>query len=183
MSARINLAIVAVAAAFGIGGFVASRYLFGPGPPAAAPAIDTVAVGERYRDVALPDLAGRTRRLSEWDGQVRLVNFWATWCVPCLREMPLLDRYARQHPEVAVLGIAFDGAEPAAKFVETLGIAYPILVDQPSPADSSAIHGNRRGVLPFSVLIDTNGVVRAAEAGDFEDLAELESFLLRSNAR
>ena len=186
MSMRTHLAIVAVALAFGLGGFAASRWVFAPTPPPTAVATveaRTVAIGEPYRDVILPDLDGNTRRLSDWDGKTRLLNYWATWCAPCVGEMPLLDRYAREHPELVVIGIAMDDPAAAKAFAAKLGITYPLLNEQPSRTDSSAIFGNTRGVLPFSVLIDPAGIVRATETGDFADAAELEAFVARSNAR
>jgi peroxiredoxin len=184
MSSRTNSTILAVALAFGLGGFAASRWLFAPSP--AAPAVvstDPVAIGERYRDATLPDLDGNPRRFSDWDGRVRLVNYWATWCAPCVREMPMLDQYARAHPDVVVIGIAMDDPAAARAFATRLGIGYPLLSEVPSRTDSSVGFGNTRGVLPYSVLIDASGTVRAAEAGDFADLAELEAFVARSNAR
>ena len=185
MSGRTNIAIVAVALAFGLGGFAASRWLFAPAPVVVPGSVapDAVAVGDHYRDTTLPDLDGNPRRFSDWDGKTRLVNYWATWCAPCVREMPLLDRYAREHPDVVVIGVAMDDPAAAKAFATKLGIAYPLLNEQPSRGDSSAIFGNTRGVLPFSVLIDASGVVRATETGDFADAAELEAFVARSNAR
>ncbi|HET9485230.1 MAG TPA: TlpA disulfide reductase family protein [Xanthomonadales bacterium] len=183
MASRTNLAIVGVAVLFGLGGFAASRWLFAPEPRPAVAAVDPAELGERYVDVQLPDVSGRPRRLSEWDGRPRLVNFWATWCAPCVREMPLLDRYAREHPELAMIGIALDDPAAAAAFARDLDIGYAILVDTPSATDSSVVHGNRRGVLPFSVFIDADGVVRAAEAGDFDDAQAIDRFIGQSNAR
>lgn len=186
MALRPNVLILLVAVGFGLGGFAASRWLStrqAAPVSAAVDALDPIEVGERYRDVVLPDLAARPRRLSEWDGRPRLVNFWATWCAPCVKEMPLLQRHAQAHPELAVIGIALDDPAAVSAFVRELGIGYPILVQAPSATDASVLYGNRRGVLPFSVFIDAEGVLRAAEAGDFADAAAIERFTGVSNAR
>ena len=183
MSARANAAIVVVAFAFGIGGLAASRWLFKPAPPAKSAMVSGDVIGRPYVDVALPDLDGRSRRLSEFAGRPMLLNFWATWCAPCVREMPLLDRYAREHPELSVVGIALDSAEAVAPFVKRLGIGYPILLESPAAGDASVRYGNLRGVLPFSVFVDRGGVVRKAEPGDFAKPEELDRFVSESNAR
>ena len=180
MSARANAAIVAVAVAFGLGGYGASRWWFGP---ASISAGSVANVGDPAPDIALDDLDGRRRALAEWRGRPTLVNFWATWCAPCLREMPLLDARAKTDPALAIVGIALDEPEVVRRFVHELGVSYPVLLDTPGTNDASVALGNRRGVLPYTVLLGPDGTILAQEAGDFADLAELEAFLARSNAR
>ena len=184
MSARANAAIVAVALAFGLGGYAASRWWFGPAPAQAPMSLQPVAdVGDPAPELALDDLDGRRRALAEWRGRPTLVNFWATWCAPCLREMPLLDARAKADPALAIVGIALDEPEAVRRFVRQLGVGYPVLLDLPGANDASVALGNRRGVLPYSVLLDADGTILAQEAGDFADTAELEAFLARSNVR
>ena len=182
MSARANAAIVAVALAFGIGGFAASRWLFGPATEPAKRG-DSAEVGDAAPDVVLEDLDGRRRSLGEWRGRTVLVNFWATWCAPCVREMPLLDAKAREEPAIAIVGIALDERDSVRRFADELAIGYTLLLDTPGPSDSSVALGNTRGVLPYSVLLGPDGTILAQEIGDFADRAELEAFLARSNAR
>ena len=122
----------------------------------------------RFRpDFTLPDLEGRQRRPDEWDGKVLVVNFWATWCVPCRKEIPLLIDLERRRPGVRVVGIAIDRAEAVRSFVEELGIDYPVLLDDPS-GSTMRLYGNRIGALPFTVIARRDGTVAFVRLGELE---------------
>jgi thiol-disulfide isomerase/thioredoxin len=116
------------------------------------------------RKVALP---------AAWAGRPTLVNLWATWCAPCLKEMPDLQAFAaRQGPAgVRVVGIALDDAAAVRDFLRAHGIRYPVLVDAPGPADAGVRLGNPAGVLPYSVLVSAEGRVLKTRIGPFEDAA------------
>lgn len=78
----------------------------------------------------LTDTAGRHHRLADYKGRWVVVNFWATWCVPCIQEIPEIAAFARAHPDVAVIGVATD-EEDAAKvkrFAAKVGHAYPLVI-------------------------------------------------------
>jgi len=132
-------------------------------------------------DFRLLDLAARPVNFSDLSGRPTVLNFWATWCAPCRREMPLLDRLHRARaPEgLAVIGIDVD--EPAARvreFVDSLGINYPIWVDPPAGTtgfDSTrAVYTLTASVgLPTTLFIDRQGVVR------FKYLGELTPALIK----
>ena len=125
--------------------------------------------GDLAPSIELPDLDGRPRALAEWQGQPVLVNFWASWCGPCIEEMPLLDEFARDQGAdgVQVLGIALDDLDAVQAFLAQVPVAYTILMDQAGPADSSVQLGNSRGVLPYSVLLDAEGRVQREKLGVF----------------
>ncbi|GGZ65318.1 thioredoxin [Lysobacter xinjiangensis] len=128
-------------------------------------------VGERLPAIALPTLDGETRHLADLAaGRPLLVNFWASWCRPCLEEMPALDAFARRQGAngVQVVGIALDEADAVRSFLDARPVGYTVLVDSPGPADSSVRLGNARGVLPYSVLVGTDGRILKQWAGPLE---------------
>ena len=85
-----------------------------------------------------------------WNGKPTLVNLWATWCAPCLKEMPELQAFADEQGAngIQVAGIALDDAAAVAAFLRDHAIGYPSLVDTPGPADAGVRLGNPAGVLP-----------------------------------
>lgn len=156
------MALVAAGAGYLFGGQWRQPTL----PPERGPA--AVEVGEQRPDLALPDTAGQTRTLSEWDGKLVLVNFWASWCPPCREEMPDLDAAQQRHGEhgLQVLGIATDDHESVHRFLREFPVGYPILIEEPAlTSDAAARFGNNRGALPFSVLISRDGRILAQHFG------------------
>ena len=98
-----------------------------------------------------------------------LVNVWASWCGPCVAEMPELQRYAAAQGTdgVQVVGLALDSAEGVRDFLQRVPVDYPILLETPGPADASVWLGNTRGLLPYSVLVDAQGKVVRQKLGPF----------------
>jgi peroxiredoxin len=136
------------------------------------------------RDFALRDLSGQTVRLSDFRGQVVLVNFWATWCVPCAAELPHLERLYGQYREqgFVVLGISMDGPESSAEVgprARRYGLTFPVMVDEETRVVGTY---NPKRTAPFTVIINRGGnVARTREgyhAGDEVALeAEIQSLL------
>ena len=175
---RGHLLVVALALASALAGLGLSAWLR-PGEPAPPVGVSTLAVGDLREDITLPDRDGTRRRLSEWDGRLVLLNFWASWCGPCREEMPLLDRvHARHEAEgLTVIGIAAEEAGPALDFLAANPVAYPILVNPPGDAvDVSLRFGNTRNVLPYNVLIGRDGRILATRVGNF-DAAGLDRWI------
>ena len=138
-----------------------------PEPP---PGVKPAQPGEPMPTIVLPDLQGRTISLPRaYAGRPLLINVWASWCGPCIEEMPELDRYVRaQGPKgVQVIGLALDTPENIRQFLDRVPVAYPILVDTPGPADASVWLGNRKGVLPYSVLVGADGKILKQKVGPF----------------
>lgn len=171
---RAVVGALALAAALGAGAGL-QRWLNDGGGAFAAPEGGPYARPE-FR---LPDLDdGRERSIAEWDGQRIVLNFWASWCAPCLEEMPMFvrlqDRYGDQG--VQFLGVAMDQPEPARQMAERLKLNYPSLVGELDAMQVASAFGNSQGVLPYTVLIDADGQVQATHAG-LVDGADLERWL------
>ena len=109
-------------------------------------------------DFSFPDVKGRPTALSDFRGKVVLLDFWATWCEPCLEEMPDLARFYETHKasSFTIVGVAMDaeGAPVVAPFVRQNGISYPILVSGGDLPDGYPIPG-----FPSAFLIDKNGLI------------------------
>ncbi|HEU5056199.1 MAG TPA: TlpA disulfide reductase family protein [Kofleriaceae bacterium] len=129
-------------------------------------------------DFALRDLSGRTVRLSDHRGKVVLVNFWATWCVPCRVELPHLERLYKQYAGqgLVVLGVSIDGPESTAEVdphARRYGLTFPVLLDQETRV--VALY-NPKKTAPFTVIIGRDGsVARRREGYHAGDEVRLEA--------
>ena len=110
-----------------------------------------------------------------WAGRPTLVNLWATWCAPCLKEMPDLQAFAREQDAngVQVVGIALDDEVAVRAFLEQYAITYPNLVDAPGPADAGVRLGNPNGVLPYTLLVSADGRLLKTRIGPFASATEI----------
>ncbi|WP_374383208.1 TlpA family protein disulfide reductase [Thermomonas sp.] len=141
-----------------------------------------VIVGERggiVPDMRVRDLDGRAVALPDaWAGRTTLVNVWATWCAPCLKEMPELQAFAREQGAngTQVVGIALDDDTAVRAFLRAHAIGYPALVDTPGPADAGVRLGNPAGVLPYSVLVAADGRLLKTRIGPFRDAADIAAW-------
>jgi thiol-disulfide isomerase/thioredoxin len=124
-------------------------------------------VGARRPDFTLHDVRGNPVSADDFDGHIWLANFWATWCAPCVEEMPMLSRLQQEYAGdgLIVVGIALDDASRASEFAADLGVDYPILVGKTDVVLAGRQFGNATGMLPFSVLIDAGGIIRWTHLG------------------
>jgi thiol-disulfide isomerase/thioredoxin len=110
-------------------------------------------------DLRLPDLTGQQIASNAWAGKVVVLNFWATWCPPCLREMPMLDELQRgvDPGRLQVVGIAIDARDAVERFLAENQVGYQILLGDLDAVELSRRLGNRTGGLPFTVVFDPLG--------------------------
>lgn len=115
----------------------------------------------------LADLQGKSRRLEEWSGQVLVVNFWATWCPPCLEEIPIFIGMQKRLGDrgLQFVGIAIDDLERVRVFAERQGLNYPTLVGQADAMVLSDLAGNARGGLPYTLIFDRSGRILSRHYG------------------
>jgi thiol-disulfide isomerase/thioredoxin len=161
---RLSIAVAAVSAAlaaFGAGLFVGRAQLDGEGG------------GQIGRDasplfaVGLPDATGAQQLIGQWRGKVVLVNFWATWCVPCRAEMPEFVVVQRELGErgLQIVGVAIDAQEKVVPFIDELKINYPTLIGGYGAMELSKSFGNTLMALPFSIVIDRTGRIAHVQLG------------------
>lgn len=115
----------------------------------------------------LPDTEGIEQTLTQWHGKVLVVNFWATWCPPCLKEIPDFIEVSRRHANepVQFVGISIDRPEAVKAFAAEFEVPYPLLLGSPQTLEMARGFGNTAQALPFTVIIGRDGVIREVKLG------------------
>ena len=184
--APVALAIALIVAA-GAGGFIAYRMtamhastltpVQYPGTVRSKPAPATESkdvepatakrIPEQLPDVDMPDIKGVPHKLSEWKGRPLMVNFWATWCDPCRREIPLLKslRHERSGESLEIVGIAVDFKDAVVDYTEKIGIDYPVLIGEKDGISAIDAFG-MDAVFPFTVFADKQGRIFTVKVGE-----------------
>jgi len=113
------------------------------------------------------DLHGRPQPMAQWQGRWLLLNFWATWCPPCVEEMPLLQATAREFAarNLSVVGIGIDRVDAMRRFQAEFGLDIPLLVAGAGGSDLARELGNSSGALPYTVLISPDGRLVETQLG------------------
>lgn len=140
--------------------------------PAATSKLDRSHKGAPIPAVTLVDPTGESLDLTSLKGKPLLINLWATWCGPCLREMPALDALAATHV-VRVVGVAWDEEIDVRDFVQRRPPGYPVLLAAPTKTNAT-LFGNPSGVLPYTLLVDARGTVVRQHIGPFESADALQ---------
>jgi peroxiredoxin len=131
---------------------------------AAVPRSGRAVVGEPAPDVALKGLDGKTVRLSSFSHHPVLLNFFATWCIPCKGELPLLERRYLALRAKGLLIVGIDQEETAAAvrpFARAYGVTFPVVIDDGIGTETYDVHA-----IPTSIFLDADGVVRAIHVGE-----------------
>jgi thiol-disulfide isomerase/thioredoxin len=146
----------------------------GPAPAASgidteesSPAVARLPVPELVPPITLPDPSGRPRSLQEFLGHPLIINFWATWCAPCRREIPLLQQLqrTRHDQQLAIVGVAVDFKQAVDEYIKRTPLNYPTLIGE----DQGLLAAQKFGmesVLPFSVFSDADGRIVAVKVGE-----------------
>lgn len=165
------LPLVLLALGSGAAGFLLYVALVGNRPPSVdgLPPLPAAPQAAEFAPAfVLPDLDGTPRSSSEWDGTIRVVNFWATWCPPCIREIPLLVEIQEEYADqgVQVLGIAIDETEAVVDFAADFAFNYPVLVGQEDAMDLGNRFLNGFIGLPFTAFTDRSGRILRVHSGE-----------------
>ena len=166
-----RILVVPIAIVFAIAGYlVYVQQLPKVSEPASVESVvaEVKPAGPIQVEFELADLDGEMRSFAEWDGTHRIVNFWATWCAPCRREIPLLKEFQDTHSAdgYQVIGIAVEFLEPVIAYAEAAEFNYPILVgeqDAMAVAESSGISFIG---LPFTMIVTKDGRLVGAHMGE-----------------
>ena len=112
-------------------------------------------------NISFLDMQGHSQALKQWQGNVIVLNFWATWCPPCREEMPELSAMQNQykHQNLIILGLSTDDLNKTKAFIQKSPVRYPILAGDMEAMNLAESLGNNRGILPYTVIIDTKGNV------------------------
>jgi peroxiredoxin len=118
----------------------------------------SVKIGDEAPDFVLTDLNGKKHRLSDYRGKGVFLNFWGTWCKPCEKEMPYMNKqyevYKKKGVEVLAVNVG-ESELSVKKFVERFGLTFPVMIDQ----QEQVMHAYDVNPLPTTFLIDKNGKI------------------------
>jgi peroxiredoxin len=124
-------------------------------------------IGRLRPDFSLIDVEGQMRNISEWDGKVVALNFWATWCPPCIKEIPefveLQHKFEAQG--LQFIGIALQRPEEVTEFMEKTGMNYPVLAGEMEVIQIAESYGNDIGALPYTVILNREGQIQFVKRG------------------
>ena len=125
-------------------------------------------IGSQRPEFSAMDSEGQLRNIKEWDGKLIFLNFWATWCPPCLKEIPdfieLQKAYGNQ--DFQIIGIALDDEAAVVKYANETGINYPTMVVETEGIALAKRYGNDMGALPYTAIINRNGEISNTITGE-----------------
>jgi len=137
-------------------------------PPAPAPAAPpAAAVADSIYDRSLTDADGRPQSLARWKGKRLVLNFWATWCAPCVAEMPDLEKAQNEFAarDVVIVGVGTEAPARVRAFRDHLGLKLPLLAGGYDALVLARDLGDAQGVLPYTVLVSPDGEILQTQTG------------------
>ncbi len=134
------------------------------------------ALGQQRPEFAALDLAGEMRNIKEWDGKIILLNFWATWCPPCKKEIPDFIALQKEYGDQGfqIIGIAIDDEDAVREYMKEVGMNYPSLVVQDEGVMLAKRYGNGIGALPYTVIINRDGEISDTIMGELSKIRAKE---------
>ena len=135
---------------------------------------------QQLTSLSLTDAQGKVQKLSQWQGKFLLVNFWATWCAPCVQEMPELSELQKNlsQDNIQLLGLGIDSPTNIADFAQKYQISYPLFAAGMEGTELSRQLGNQAGGLPFTVLISPDGILLKSYLGRL-NIVQLRSDIIK----
>jgi thiol-disulfide isomerase/thioredoxin len=163
-----NIAVVALLIAAAAAGYITYINLDDSALPVAEEAVVSMPSGSSIVDFTLADLDGNERQISEWAGKARLINFWATWCAPCRREIPLLKKTQSEQAQnnLQIIGVAVDFVEPVIAYAADADFNYPVLVGQEDAMAAAEATGIDFIGMPFTLIVAPDGQLIATHMGE-----------------
>lgn len=137
-------------------------------------------IGDQRPDFSLADLDGQLQHIAQWDGNILLINFWASWCPPCVREIPALQKIHRDYHEkgVQVIGIALDEPGNIRDFLHDKKVTYPQLYGQRNVSQLMKQLGNQHATLPFTIVIGRDGAIAGVAPRGELDYQQIQGLLV-----
>jgi len=157
--------IIILAAVIALGGGIIARHFL------SSPAVEAQQATSPLPDFSFPDASGKTRHSAEWQGKIRIINFWATWCPPCIKEIPEFIELQKRYGDKGVqfVGIAIEEREPVAEYLESIAINYPILIGGDGAVALAQQMGNSINAVPFTAVVNREGQIIYRQPGAFSN--------------
>lgn len=170
MKRGLSTLVIAVAALVaGLAGYYTSTALRG------SAAADTTGLpleaAETLLAITLPDVDGQPYALADWRGKVLVINFWATWCPPCIKEIPEFSAVSRRYADkpVQFVGISIDTADNVREFNARFDVPYPLIIGSSETLGLATQVGNTARALPFTVIIGMDGRIANVTLGTLNE--------------
>ena len=174
---RASLTYIKILIIISITGMVFYFFKITPEKPLSSQEIKT-SLSISKLEFTLPDLNGNDNEFSKWNGKHRIVNFWATWCAPCRREIPLLKSFQNEHGEengFQVIGVAVDFLDPVKDYAKDTNFNYPILIGEKNAIEVAELSGIEFVGLPFTMFVSSDEHILGAYIGEIHQ-SHLDAF-------